>query len=229
MSGTHRPPIGRALCLGVDAEADARAFAALASERGFDAPALLLGEGGTLAAVRAKLAEMAAISEPGDLFLLTFSGHGGRTKRRGPAGESREVGFWQLLDGTLNDEQLKAELVCFRPGVRVLVVSDNCGGGVPSLRPSQLDTSLSASVLVLAACQEGKCADGAGLPGHFTRALTGVLNGAGLGGAFGRACSRTYSQFHEALCTRMPDYQKPDFYRVGAIDAAFETQEPFSI
>ena len=71
-----------------------------------------------------------------------------------------EVSTWQLYDGTLNDEQLTADLARFRQGVRVLVVSDSCGGGMPGLRPSDLN----ASVLVLAACEEGKQADGAGLP-----------------------------------------------------------------
>jgi hypothetical protein len=105
---------------------DARLFFDLAVERGFVEPVLLLGESATCSAVRAKIVEMAAVSEPGDLFLLTFSGHGGRTRLR-----SGEVGTWQLYDGTLNDEQLQADLAQFRQGVRVLVVSDNCGGGIP--------------------------------------------------------------------------------------------------
>ena len=221
MSVARRAATGRALCIGVDAEADARALAALAIERGFVAPAVLVGERATHAAVRAKLDEMAALSEPGDLFLLTFSGHGGRTKLRGGSGEPQEVGAWQLCDGSLNDEQLKADLGRFRQGVRVLVVSDNCGGGVPSLRPSRLTESLGASVLVLAACQDGRYADGAGLPGHFAGALTRLLKGGAFGGA--------YRQFHEALCRLMPDYQKPDYYRVGVCDAAFEEQPPFAI
>ncbi len=37
-----------------------------------------------------------------------------------------------------------------------------------------------------------------------------------------------YSQFHEELSRNMPDYQKPDFYRVGRRDAAFEAQRPFA-
>jgi len=27
----------------------------------------------------------------------------------------------------------------------------------------------------------------------------------------------------------MPDYQRPDYYRVGVFDAAFEAQQPFTI
>jgi hypothetical protein len=211
--------IGRALCIGVgaDARADARMFAALALERGFAGPILLLDEEATRAAVRARLLQMAVLSEPGDLFLLTFCGHGGRTRARVRGDEVQEVGTWQLYDGTLNDAQIKADLACFQQGVRVLVVADNCGGGMPA--PGQSD--LKASVLVLAACEEGKYADGAGLPGHFAEALIGTLDGIGFTG--------TYSALHEALCHAMPPYQRPDFYRLGMPNAAFEAQRPFTI
>lgn len=211
---------------------DARLFFDLAIERGFVEPVLLLGERATCAAVRAKIIEMAAASEPGDLFLLTFSGHGGRTCL--PSGE---VGTWQLYDGTLNDEQLKADLARFRQGVRVLVVSDNCGGGMPTRSPQSpggsealrssdavalsrpaIEGFLKASVLVLAACEEGKYADGTGLPGHFAAAVKRALNVSG-----------TYDAFHQALCHEMPSYQKPDYYRLGAPNAAFEAQQPFTI
>lgn len=244
---------------------DARSFFDLAAERGFVERTLLLDERATCAAVRAKIAEIAAVSEPGDLVLLTFSGHGGRTRL-----QSGEVGTWQLYDGTLNDEQLKADFAGFRAGVRVLVVSDNCGGGLPArslsspegpegsiaarpaiarpasardrlglaraaglagagadreardgeLPPSRpaLEGFLRSSVLVLAACQPGRYADGPGLPGHFTAAFKRALNVNG-----------SYRAFHQALCEEMPSYQKPDYYRLGVPSPAFESQRPFTI
>jgi hypothetical protein len=80
---------------------------------------------------------------------------------------------------------------------------------------------LKASVLVLAACEEDKYADGAGLPGHFAAAVSRVLNSSSFSGSYGA--------FHHALCNEMPSYQKPDCYRLGTPDAAFESQQPFSI
>jgi metacaspase-1 len=212
---------GRALCIGVEAEADACTFAAIAEQQGFEPPALLLGEGATRAAVRAKLDEIAAASEPGDLVLITFSGHGGRRKLPVRNGGAEAVPLWQLHDGSLHDEQIKSDLGRFRAGVRVLVVSDNCSGGIPSLRPSQLTLSLSASVLVLTACQTDQYADGTGLPGHFAHVLKRTWDGGAFDGA--------YPQFYEAICDNMPPYQKPDYYRVGVADETFEAQRPFTV
>jgi hypothetical protein len=213
----RRAESGRALCVGVGADADARMFAALAAERGFGEPIVLVGGEASRVNVRAMLLQMAALSEPGDLFLLTFCGHGGRMRTRGRDAELQDLGTWQLYDGTLNDAQLKADLACFRQGVRVLVAADNCGGGMPE--PGQSD--LKASVLVLAACEAGKYADGAGLPGHFAEALKQTLIRSHFDGSYG--------DLHAALCHAMPPYQKPDYYRLGVPDLAFEAQRPFTI
>jgi hypothetical protein len=221
MSGTSRRSIGRSVCIGVEAAEDARLFASIAVQRGFMSLSLLLDDHATRAAVRAAIDELAAASEPGDLALLTFSGHGGHTKLPVRNGAPESVGLWQLYDGSLHDEQLKSDLGRFRQGVRALVVSDNCSGGIPSLRTSQLSDSLSASVLVIAACQPEKYADGTGLPGHFANVLNRTWNNGEFAGA--------YPQFHQELWRNMPDYQKPDFYRVGRPDAVFEAQRPFAI
>ena len=71
LPNSNSSPFGRALCIGVAAEADARFFSDLAVGRGFVESTLLLDAAATRAAVRAKLVELAALSRPGDLFLLS--------------------------------------------------------------------------------------------------------------------------------------------------------------
>lgn len=213
--------VGRALCIGVDAEDDARTFASIAKSSGFREPLLLLEEHATRVAVRAALRDLASVSRNGDLVLVTFSGHGGRKALEASGSDRESVVSWQLYDNSLNDRQIKTELACFRAGVRVLVLSDNCSGGMPAMRSCQGSVPVSASVLVLAASQEGQYADGPGLPGHFSHVLRSVWNQ----GAF----TGTYAEFHEALCESMPAYQQPDFYRVGSPSVSFEAQRPFSI
>ena len=104
------------------AEADARALAQLASRQGFEPPTLLLGAVATRANVRAALGAAAEKCQAGDLFMITFSGHGG------------SGGVWTLFDGSLRDAEMRDALAAFRPGVRVLVISDSCNGGVPAER-----------------------------------------------------------------------------------------------
>jgi metacaspase-1 len=200
---------GRALCIGVDtseshdalAEADARALADVASRQGFQSATLLLGSTATRDAVRAQLREASSASHPGDLFMLTFSGHGG------------ERGVWVLFDGSLKDAELRECLAAFRPGVRVLVISDACNGGVPIDSPT---SDIAASVLVLAACQSHQLADAPGMPAHFTTALL-------------RTPAVTYRELYEKVAAGMPDHQRPNLFWAGASDPDFESERPFSI
>jgi hypothetical protein len=223
------------LCIGVDtsaspgglAEADACALADVAREQGFCSSTLLLGAEATTARVRSQLRAAAADCHPGDLFLITFSGHGGRTPvaaaKPCAAGASRSTlrGVWALFDGSLDDAEMHAALAEFRPGVRVLVVSDSCNGGVPAKADDASTSGVSASVLVLSACREDKFADGPGLPGHFTTALLRAWNRGEHGAG--------YRRFYEKIAAGMPAYQQPTYYWVGAPDAAFEAEAPFTV
>jgi hypothetical protein len=218
---------GRALCIGVDtserekalAEADACALADIAQQQGFQSSTLLLGAAATRARVCSNLREAAAECRSGDLFMLTFSGHGGRRPCAGTVPPGGLRGAWVLFDGSLDDAEMHAALTAFQPGVRVLVISDSCNGGVPA--ESGDAANVLASVLVLSACRVDQYADAAGLPGHFTTALL-------------RAWRRDrivadYRAFYERIAASMPAYQQPAYYRVGANDPRFEAESPFTI
>jgi metacaspase-1 len=213
------------LCIGIDtsaspggfAEADACALADVARGQGFCSSTLLLGAAATRARVHSRLRAAAAECRAGDLFLMTFSGHGGRKSCAGGASRSGLRGVWVLFDGSLGDAEMHEALAAFRPGVRVLVISDSCNGGVPTAEPS----SVTASVLVLSACAPDRYADAAGLPGHFTTALL-------------REWHRDrqvvgYRRFYERIAEGMPDYQQPTYHWVGPRDERFESEAPFTI
>lgn len=211
---------GRALCIGVDttersrspAEEDACALALIASARGFELTTVLLGAAAVRTAVLSNLREAAKTCREGDLFLLTFSGHGGRGARGS---------VWTLFDGTLEDGEVRNALAAFRPGVRVLVISDSCNGGIPADEQHPRDENVSASVLVLSACRPEGFADAAGLPGHFTTALLRVWDAA--------QPIVGYREFHQRIAATMPDYQQPNYYRLGSRDPQFESQAPFTV
>ena len=217
------------MCIGIDtseslgglAEADACALADVANRQGFCSSTLLLGAAATRARVCGRLREAAAECRAGDLFLITFSGHGGRRPCTGGALRSGLHGVWVLFDGSLDDCEMHDALAAFQPGVRVLVISDSCNGGVPGEPQDTPPVQVAASVLVLSACAPDRNADAAGMPGHFTTALLRTWQR--------RRRIASYRRFHELIAADMPAYQQPNYYWVGPRDERFEAEVPFTI
>lgn len=109
-------------------EADARDMQALATSKGYATSELL-----TVAASREnvrKRIEVAATSlVAGDIFLLTYSGHGGQVPDSNDPEPDGMDETWCLFDGELLDDELYQLFTRFRQGVRVLVLSDSCHSG----------------------------------------------------------------------------------------------------
>jgi hypothetical protein len=109
-------------------EADARDMAALAKAQGF-AGSLLTTEHARRDAVQAAITDAARALAAGDIFLLTYSGHGGQIPDLDDDEPDGMDETWCLYDGQLLDDELNALWNCFAAGVRVLVVSDSCHSG----------------------------------------------------------------------------------------------------
>jgi metacaspase-1 len=109
-------------------EFDANDMAAIARTRGIAAKVLLTKDA-TRAKVLAGIRAAAKRLKKGDLFVLTYSGHGGQVKDvTGEEDDSRDE-TWCLYDGELIDDELYLALGQFAAGVRVLVLSDSCHSG----------------------------------------------------------------------------------------------------
>ena len=116
-------------------EADAKDMAAIAKAQGM-ASTLLLTKAGTRKAVLAALRGAAAKLTQGDLFFVTYSGHGGQVADVSGDEPDKQDETWCLYDGQLIDDELYFELGKFAPGVRILVLSDSCHSGtVTRARP----------------------------------------------------------------------------------------------
>ena len=94
----------------------------------------------TLAAIRAAAKRL----KSGDLFFLSYSGHGGQVDDVSGEEDDKLDETWCLFDGQLIDDELYLELGRFAKGVRVLVLSDSCHSGTvtraappPPPRPGQ--------------------------------------------------------------------------------------------
>ena len=109
-------------------EFDAKDMAALAKGKGMK-PTVLLTKKATRAALLSGMRAAAKTLKAGDLFFLTYSGHGGQVPDRNKDEPDRKDETWCLYDGQLIDDELYLELSRFAAGVRILVLSDSCHSG----------------------------------------------------------------------------------------------------
>lgn len=109
-------------------ENDARDMAEIARKTGFEDRTMLLTEDGTVENVTAELARAARILTPGDIFLLTYSGHGGQVPdKNGPDDETDRLDETLVLyDRQFIDDELYKEFGAFAEGVRISAYFDCC-------------------------------------------------------------------------------------------------------
>ena len=111
-------------------EFDAKDMQALAKKQGFATRTLRLTKSATRARILEDLKTAAQRLRRGDIFFLSYSGHGGQVPNTG--NDFEPDGFdetWCLYDGELIDDELYAALNKFQAGVRIFVLSDSCHSG----------------------------------------------------------------------------------------------------
>ena len=109
-------------------EADAEDMAAIAKSKKFSVSTLL-----TKAATRSRVTNAiqgaAKRLKRGDIFMLSYSGHGGQLPDRNNDEPDGMDETWCLYDGEIVDDELHALYRKFAAGVRILVFSDSCHSG----------------------------------------------------------------------------------------------------
>src|SRR5882724_11542565 len=109
-------------------EADANDMAAIAEGLGYETRKLLTAEA-TSAAILEELAHAVTDLEDGDMFLLTYSGHGGQVPDTNGDEADRMDETWESFDRQIVDDALYAAFGTFAAGVRIFVLSDSCHSG----------------------------------------------------------------------------------------------------
>jgi hypothetical protein len=110
-------------------EFDANDMESIAQSNGFTTKKLLTAEA-TADAVITAIRDAAGELSSGDLFLLTYSGHGGQVPDRDDEGETdRSDETWLAFDRQIIDDELYALFGTFADGVRIFVLSDSCHSG----------------------------------------------------------------------------------------------------
>jgi hypothetical protein len=109
-------------------EFDAEDMRDIAKSVGFEATTLLTKDA-TLKGVTDAISAAAKASKPGDIFLLTYSGHGGQVTDFNSDEEDMLDETLCLFDGQLIDDEIYVLWSEFPADVRVLVITDCCHSG----------------------------------------------------------------------------------------------------
>lgn len=109
-------------------EADADDMAHIARSKRYAVTTLMTTQA-TRDAVSGAIIDAAGKLKAGDIFLLSYSGHGGQLPDLNSDERDRMDETWCLYDGELIDDELYTLLSAFKRGVRILVFSDSCHSG----------------------------------------------------------------------------------------------------
>jgi hypothetical protein len=236
---------------------DAHDMQAMADKLGYTST-ILLDEQATARKVSSAISRIAGKMAAGDIFLMTYSGHGGQVPDLNGDEAIRDMGeiggeedeydeTWVLYDRQLVDDELWALWSKFPAKARIAVLSDSCHSGTvsrepmlvrdgqapPQSRRMPLDVEertyqqnkatydriqkkippreandVKATIALISGCQDNQTsADGQG-NGLFTSRLMEVWNDGKFHGSIKALRAQT--------AARMPPFQTPNFYVVGA-------------
>lgn len=238
------------------AEADARAMLALAASAGLVAT-LLVGADATRDAVIRAFRDAASELAPGDLLVVSFSGHGATFADDLPADSPRRARgainvrpgdeavdqSWCLHDGVLIDDDLHVLLAGFHAGVRVYVLSDSCFSGTilrhddalaradlwPDGPPDVLRGDDAPAASGDADVQAAVLLSAAATDTDlsFTNEIAGFFTRAVVDAWDGGHFTGDHEAFHAAIQARCRASRVPPLVRYGRLDLAFEASRPF--
>jgi len=119
---------------------------------------LLLREKATRNSVKNAIEQAGKELKDGDIFYISYSGHGGQLPDRNEDEPDGRDETWCLFDGELVDDELRLLWKKFAKGVRIFVTSDSCHSGsiiksrvnsnsvVPGLRAKFMNTDIGLRV-----------------------------------------------------------------------------------
>lgn len=129
---------------------DANAMSSLAESRRFETASYIDAEA-TAEAVIDGISRIARELAPGDIFFLTYSGHGGQLPDTNSEEDDHLDETWCLWDRELVDDELWSLWAKFEPGVRVVVLSDSCHSGTVTRERAYRDVYLPHTAAIGAA------------------------------------------------------------------------------
>ncbi len=109
-------------------ENDAKDMELIASSKKFETTLLIRNEA-TRTNVESAITQASQTLKKGDIFYISYSGHGGQLPDFNGDEPDGQDETWCLFDGQLIDDELKALWSKFESEVRIFVTSDSCHSG----------------------------------------------------------------------------------------------------
>jgi hypothetical protein len=239
-------------------EADAKDMHALAKKQGFASSGLLLTRAATARAVADAILAAARTLRSGDLFLLTYAGHGGQVRDTNREEKDRMDETWVLYDRQLVDDELYEMWGKFRRGVRIAVLSDSCHSGTvlrnvpdfisggPRIRAmprTVVEKVQKAHAKLYREIQDQHPAAENAKIGASVLLISGCMDNqesrdGDRNGLFTGTLKKVWSggrfeggyrRLRDLIAARMPPDQTPNYFFVGVADPKFEAQKPFTV
>lgn len=110
-------------------ENDATVYKTIAEQSGFSSIDMLLTKKATSTNVLKAIKKAAAELTAGDIFLISYSGHGGTVEDENGDEDDLQDETWCLYDRQLIDDELFEAFNAFDADVRILMFSDSCHSG----------------------------------------------------------------------------------------------------
>lgn len=176
----------------------------------------------------------AASLEDGDLFVFYYSGHGGQQPDFDGDESDGHDETLVLYDRQLVDDELNERWLTFRPGVRIVMLSDSCNSGTnyrelrdigtpTPIEPvtEDIQDEMAAQMIHMGGCRDSSTSSGYLGGGAFTMALCNAWGN----GAF----QGTYHELYEQTVAGVHTGQQPQYNEYGPVSDAFRTQRPFAV
>ncbi|MEB3191155.1 MAG: caspase family protein [Snowella sp.] len=205
---------------------DAKAMCLIAQKLGYR-PTVMFDEQATVQALNSYINAVSDELKAGDIFWLTYSGHGSQILDTNNDEADCLDETWCLYNGQIVDDDLYKLWSKFAEGVRLVVVSDSCHSGTVARGITTIEEVISrdidckASGILLSGCRDNQVSLDTGSNGLFTAKLLEVWNDGKFAGS--------YSKFLKAIAAKLPKSQNPNYYTFGKRSMKFLRQNPFMI
>lgn len=227
---------------------DALAYSKIAQQQNFQYIKLLIDKDATTANFKNEINFISKSMSSEDYFLLSFSGHGSKNKDINGDEDDGEDESWCFYDGKVLDDELYRIWPQFEARSRVYVVSDSCYSGTIlkdifhqdpfaiyhqkyasqdvhikgiTFNSFQQSSPIKATIKLIAAAKEHQEAFGGTKNSRFTRKLLEVWNDGQFKG--------THQGFFDSIRKKMNERYPPAQMQIGAPNAHFDNQTPFTI